>query len=240
MSADGNVMVGTGGNRGTGGKLWTVNDGWTAFAEPFCDCFISAFGISADGTVIVGSLSYTDWDLEAFRWTHDDGIVLLGNSLGGIYGSANAASADGQVIVGQLWNPMDVASGVVWTTDGDTEILPQFGEARDVSADGSTIVGNKWRGDAVIWDASNGTRSLADVLLSLGVVEHAGWTLYASAISGDGTTIVGGGINPDGRPEAWLARVRPVPEPSAGALVLTGVMTLAAACRRLRHRRRLC
>jgi hypothetical protein len=101
-----------------------------------------------------------------------------------------------------------------------------------VSADGSTIVGNRGGGDAVIWDASNGTRSIADVLSSLGVVEHAGWTLYASTISGDGTTIVGEGVNPDGRREAWLARLRPVPEPSTIALTVLALLTLVASRRK--------
>lgn len=224
--------VGTGGERGTAGKLWTVNDGWTDFGEPPCDCFVTAYDISADGTAIVGSLGDgTGFASEAFRWTQDGGIVSLGNSLGGYYGSANAVSADGQVIVGQLFNRGEVPSGVVWTTDGDTEILPQFGEARDVSADGSTIVGNMQGGGAVIWDASNGTRSIAGILSSLGVVQRAGWTLrWATAISGDGTTIVGEGVNPDGRTEAWLARISSVPEPSA--LVLMGLaVTTAVACR---------
>jgi uncharacterized membrane protein len=211
VSADGNVVV------GEGNSLWTVNDGWTDLSEPPCDCGVGAAGISADGTVIVGGLGFVD-RYEAFRWTHDGGIVSLGGPLSDYGSFATAVSTDGQVIAGRWGN-----SPVLWTTDGDTEILPHIGGATDVSADGSTIVGTR-QGGPFIWDASNGTRSIADVLSSLGVVEHAGWTLRSvTAISGDGTTIVGEGWNPDGRTEAWLARISSVPEP-------TSLQLLSIAC----------
>ena len=96
--------------------------------------------------------------------------------------------------------------------------------ANDVSADGSVVVGysrSSFPGgmddplgtptiEAFIWDATNGMRSLQDVLTNdfgLGST-LAGWTLtQATAISADGLTIVGLGFNPDGRNEAWIATI---------------------------------
>ena len=54
----------------------------------------------------------------------------------------------------------------------------------------------------------DGMRALADVLSGLGVTEYAGWVLQrANGISADGLTIVGTGIDPQGRPQAWFARI---------------------------------
>jgi uncharacterized membrane protein len=90
-----------------------------------------------------------------------------------------------------------------------------FSWAQDVS-DGSIVVGyngifNSLAGDeAFHWDATHGMRSLRDVLVndfSLGA-SLAGWTMTrAEGISADGRFIVGNGRNPNGDPEAWIARL---------------------------------
>jgi probable HAF family extracellular repeat protein len=94
--------------------------------------------------------------------------------------------------------------------------------ALGVSADGSVVVG---RGssdagqEAFIWDGARGMRNLQEVLVKdygLGAA-LAGWTLKsAKAISADGTSIVGYGINPAGQTEAWRA-VIPAPAPDRAA-----------------------
>ncbi len=64
----------------------------------------AAFGISADGSIVVGSSYNSDSDVQAFRWTSGGGMVALaylpGASPGGSQAQANAISADGSTIVG--------------------------------------------------------------------------------------------------------------------------------------------
>lgn len=72
-------------------------------------------------------------------------------------------------------------------------------EAYDCSSGGAIVVGRATSnaGDqAFIWDAANGMRRLQDVLTSLGA-DTRGWTLsVATAISFDGTKVIGYGIHP--------------------------------------------
>ncbi|MCA9187088.1 MAG: hypothetical protein KDA99_15785, partial [Planctomycetales bacterium] len=96
-------------------------------------------------------------------------------------------------------------------------------EAVDVSGDGGIVVGMQQfeavlsgttdkMGDpfAVIWDKVHGLRRLEDVLrydYGLGADGSLdGWQLgEVAAISDDGTTIVGTGVNSQGEQEAWRA-----------------------------------
>jgi hypothetical protein len=51
-------------------------------------------------------------------------------------------------------------------------------------------------------------RRLEDELYRAAVGNMSGWQLYgAAAVSVDGQTIVGYGINPQGQPAAWMARL---------------------------------
>ncbi|MFM6373314.1 MAG: hypothetical protein ACKPH1_05120 [Microcystis panniformis] len=59
----------------------------------------SANGVSADGSVVVGSSNIGNGN-EAFRWTQATGMVGLGNLSGWNSSSASGVSADGSVVVG--------------------------------------------------------------------------------------------------------------------------------------------
>ena len=90
-----------------------------------------------------------------------------------------------------------------------------YSEALDLSADGNIIVGfslGKHGQRAFIWDEQHGMRDLQDVLINSYALDLDSWTLkMAWAISDDGFTIVGKGINPHGNEEAWIARMIPLP-----------------------------
>ena len=61
-----------------------------------------AFGVSADGSTVVGQSGDRRNNFEAFRWTEAGGMVGLGDLPGGDFGSvAFGVSADGSTIVGQ-------------------------------------------------------------------------------------------------------------------------------------------
>ncbi|MEY2498789.1 MAG: hypothetical protein QOD12_2345 [Verrucomicrobiota bacterium] len=173
--------------------------------------FSQAFGVSADGSVIVGLDS-----AQAFRWTEATGMVGLGKGPGALASVAKAISADNSTIIGfNTYNAQnDNNRGFRWRAgEGfvDLGVLPgdQYSEANAVSADGGTIVGVSGvkfvSARAFIWDQANGMRDLKSVLVA-GNPSLANWTLIsADAISADGKTITGAGTNPNGDREGYTA-----------------------------------
>jgi autotransporter-associated beta strand protein/probable HAF family extracellular repeat protein len=169
--------------------------------------FSYAIGVSADGSVVVGSS-----DNQAFRWTANGGMVGLGFLGGGNYSYANGVSGNGAVVVGA-----SALSGTTsllafrWTATGGMANLgslsgSNFSSANAASTDGSVIVG--YSGNlAFRWNAATGMQSIPDMLSADGV-NLAGWNLAeATGVSGDGTVIVGNGTNPSGSVEGWIAQI---------------------------------
>lgn len=138
-NADGSVVVGHSMNSNNGQSRafrWTAQDGKVQIGG----LYTFAFGVSADGAVVVGSS-----DSYAYRWTQDGGIQSLGALAGGTNSFAYDISADGTTIVGSSeaadgrfafrWTEQDqmVSLGVL---DGGVESY-----AYGVSGDGSVVVG---------------------------------------------------------------------------------------------------
>jgi uncharacterized membrane protein len=158
-SSDGSVIVGTGFAPATIGYepvRWTA-DGIVGLEVPPDAYNMTATGVSADGTVIVGhgSFSSTNELVDAFRWTASNGFVPLGtlpdDAIG--FSSANDVSADGSVIVG--YAGLFPQSAVIWTATKGIQSVQQLltdagvnlqgwllTNATGVSADGTIIVGN--------------------------------------------------------------------------------------------------
>jgi len=155
-----------------------------------------ALGSNYDGSVVVGQ-GYFDDNLysEAWRWTQAGGtqpigvIVRPGPALNSI---ARYTAPAGMFANARLPQP-------------DGFFFPTQSFALAVSEDGNTIVGNSGIGngggivDAFIWTPATGMVFLSDYVATLGITIPTGFTLYsANAISGDGLTIGGQGIDPTG------------------------------------------
>jgi probable HAF family extracellular repeat protein len=159
--------------------------------------------VSGDGTIVVGYSKSAGGEMRAFRW--ENGVMAdLGSLSGGGHNVvANAISADGSIIVGhsdsnsgyQAFRWKDGIMVGLGIPAGSTN-----SEAYGVSYDGSIIIGGV-DSHAFIWDKKHGLRNLAYVLAMDYGVSVGGVNLgVATAISDDGTTIVG---------DDWLAVINP-------------------------------
>ena len=242
ISADGTVVVGESRtSNGIEAFRWTMNSGMVGLGDLSGGVFLSrANGVSADGSVIVGSGTNAS-GTEAFRWTMNDGMVGLGDFPGSAFEStAQSISGDGSIIVGRGTGFSDRREAYRWTASSGLVGLGDLtggvfeSSALGISADGSVIVGQSAsvNGDeAFVWDATSGIRNLRDILINDFNLDLSGWLLEeASAISSDGTTIVGSGINPSGNFEAWIATISAVPEPTTLTLFNICLIPLAT-CR---------
>jgi len=212
ISGDGRVVVG--GGPGNGGFRWTRADGLRPLP---CTNACTARDASRDGSVIVGNHLRGGGGNFAFLWTEWTGIVELGE------GYARAVSCDGSVVVGERPS-VDGTEAFRWSEDGGMTglgFLPgsvDVSRATDVSCEGLVVVGfaQGEGGQAFVWDPYNGMRGLRTILTRYGV-GTSGWQLRgAASVSEGGIVIVGNGINPDGRLEAWLATL---PDCNANAVV---------------------
>ncbi|MGB6221433.1 hypothetical protein [Haloferula sp.] len=158
------------------------------------------------------SITPVEQGTEAFVWRSSGGIQRLGDLPGGGWSSeASAVSSDGSVIVGYGSTSSTEIEGLRWVNQVMTSVGDLPGGSKncrlhDVTGSGSIAVGSghdEGGQTAVIWDEINGLRKLSDLLVNSGF-DITGWNLTSAVgISADGDVIVGNGINPLGKPEAW-------------------------------------
>ena len=169
-----------------------------------------AFGVSADGAVVVGWSFIAAGGYRAFRWTASGGMQDLGTLLGGRESEARGVSADGAVVVGWAFNAAGQHHALRWTASGGMQDLGTLGGdwsyAYGVSADGSVVVGGAENAAgqfrAFRWTAS-GMEDLNQTYAAL--LTNGSVLRSANAISPDGRYIVGWGRNAaTGRAEAFL------------------------------------
>ena len=233
VSLDGGVVAGGSESTVVGEAIrWTQATGMTGLGDlPGGSSNSQAQAISLDGGIVVG-LGNSSSGREAFRWTATTGMAGLGDLPGGDFNSyAEGVSADGSVVVGAGWSSMG-PEAFRWTTAtgmvglGDLPGGNFESAARGVSADGSVVVGYSSIGVTAPfsapfrWDITNGMQNLEELLIAQGV-DLAGWQLLdASAVSADGSIIVGTGNNPAGFQEAWIADLNTIPATQVVASVL--------------------
>lgn len=206
ISADGRVIVGLVGSedyRRTQSFRWTEETGMVGLGfigEP--PTRNSAWSVSADGSVIVGSTISTPGG-EAFIWTEETGMVGLG-VFGGMYRGSNGygVSRNGRFVVGRTTTD-EADEGFIWSLATGMKTLGAFpsgatsSSGGDVSDDGATIVGHSRADDrwirATIWGETRGLRWLEDDLSDRGL-NLTGWRLTsARSLSPDGNVIAGWG-----------------------------------------------
>jgi len=216
VNADGTVVVGLSRTSCACEEAfrWTQAGGMVSLGGPGSQ----AFAVNADGTVVVG-IGYTapiPNPFEASRWTQAGGMVDLGFLPGGNVSEASGVNADGTVVVG-FGTAAGISSGEAfrWTQAGGMAglgFLPggSYSEANGVNADGTVVVGSSSAsstGPAFRWTQAGGMQSVQALLAAKGV-STTGWTLTsAQGVSADGQVIVGYGVDPSGRTQAWIARL---------------------------------
>jgi probable HAF family extracellular repeat protein len=158
-----------------------------------------ATGVSADGSVVVGSSENSINSGQAFRWTKVDGMVGLGSFDENVLGSgATSVSADGTVVVEGLHGDSHTnsffypVSSFLWTQETGMVGLSSLGnsEAKGVSADGSIIIGSS-NGQAFRWTQETGMVGLG----TLGFSEQNYGDGQKIGTSADGSIIVGTSVN---------------------------------------------
>jgi hypothetical protein len=229
ISADGNVVVGAGSVSARGEPLaifrWVrgqgmENLGGYARAYPSYEERNRAI-CSANGAVVFGH-SGDPARGEQQRARHWTGAwTFLGDLPGGTLTSwVRGTAPSGNYAVGED-STSEGQVGYLWSQERGMEWLGMspFGQtngtvAIGVSEGGQTVVGSGstgWQSQATIWDRQHGWRNLKLVLLTeYGMTQADGWTMaLAGAISADGQTIAGRGVNPCARQDIWLVRLLP-------------------------------
>ncbi len=228
VSADGQLVVGVSRSglvdcpgRADEAFRWTVADGMTALGDLPTGCFFSyAYGVSADGTTIVGGATNSQSNTAAL-WSSSSW-----RDLGFAMGDGNSSSIDAitpslAVAVGtQRVGATAAYEAFRWQADAGEEVLGDldggeiYASAAAVSDDGSLVVGlgTSARGvEAFRWSRATGMTALGDFA-------GGDFSSQALAVSGDGAFIVGFGTTDAGAQAAQWTE-------ASGITTLVSVLT---------------
>ncbi len=180
--------------------LWLGGTDWMGlggFSDTGCPDFSNNYGISGDGSVIVG-LGWEGCQARAFRWEQSTGMVDLGSFIEGRSSRANAVNDDGSVVVG--WDDAENGNrrGARWVNGVESLLIENsnpalfLGEAQAVTPDGSVIVGGpagpaqgQWT-EAYLWTEADGGKLIGS-LPGGGQLASS----FAFVVSDDGTVAAG-------------------------------------------------
>ena len=195
VSADGSVIVGDGDSRNAGSTVfrWSATTGLVQLNALANSSLCVAGGVSGDGNTVVGTCLIAG--NSGFRWTESSGMVSLGQFGGGSNRTSNALaiSSDGGTVVG-IGHPV-LTGALIWSLGSEPNLLGALpgdvsAAADSVSRDGSVVVGYSTNPSshqrAFRWTRQTGMMALVSTTAVLGDV-------IATAVSGDGRTVVGWG-----------------------------------------------
>lgn len=181
------------GRYSVGGGTWTPLGGIGAVSDAETS---SGWGISGDGSSIVGLGWVTPGSAHAVQWRQSTGMVDLGTTSVGRSSRANNVNFDGSVVVG--WQDNDNGrQGAVWVNGSQQLIVDIDGfaasEALSVSNDGTYVSGIQFGGffaPSELWRYN----TLTGAYEGLGNLTDGGaaGTTAGNAMNGDGTLIAGG------------------------------------------------
>ncbi|HKQ47363.1 MAG TPA: PEP-CTERM sorting domain-containing protein [Phycisphaerae bacterium] len=200
VSADGSVIAGYSGSGSASQAFrWTAQTGRVAlgYFPGSPQQFSRAYGVSGDGTLVLGSAARSTIDDDPVTWTPDTGYVSLGNVPGGHDGKGEAwdSSTDGSVIVGNTFGPL-YEQAFIWRNETGMSLLSGQPDdflaqtASAVSSDGTVVVG--WGAplsslgslEAYRWTSGGGVQRLGDL-------PQGDFESIARDVSGDGSLVVG-------------------------------------------------
>jgi probable HAF family extracellular repeat protein len=199
ISADGKTIVGfngypdptTGATTGYQAFRWTEATGSVGLGYLSGSSFSAAYGVSGNGSIVVGELF--GGQQQGFRWTAT-GLEGLGYSTGDDVSRAVTVSGNGLFIAG-FSGIGGITEAARWNSSGTPEKLGilsgyDLSDAQGISADGSTVVGYSYSTvtngiEAFRWSQSTGMTGLGQ----LPNVTVGG--SRAINVSADGLTVVG-------------------------------------------------
>lgn len=207
---------------------WTMAGGFQILGVAPGGANSRALGMSDDGVLIVGETDTPD-GLRGFIYTDPTGLKVMPPLRGATSSRLVDASGDGSTLVGESGaqvfpGPTGHVVQMYRRAPTGTQGLGDLAggsfnsHSRAVSADGNAVVGAGTidvSGDvsvAVLWTPVNGLLDLRNLLVQEYGLDLTGWTLTeATGVSGDGRTIVGNGVNPDGNQQGWVATLPATP-----------------------------
>ena len=182
-------------NGKTEGAFYEIPTGTTTRIGNFgfsCDlAATSCWGVSGDGTKMVGLGWHNLCAARAYRYSTTGGLVDLGSTVAGMSSRANACDQDGDVVAGWQDLQSGFRQGAVWLNGSQKLITTStgvaVGESGAVSADGKWVVGlgssgNGFRG----WRWSESTGYIALPATPIPSLPRA----FPTAISEDGGRIL--------------------------------------------------
>jgi probable HAF family extracellular repeat protein len=134
LSDNGQFIAGTSGINDTAGNIYAFEaTRWNSTGDSESLGLLpdhigsEAFGISADGSTVVGYSQDSNGLLEAFRWSQTTGVMDgLGRLTGSTFGSlAWDVSADGSTVVGYA-DDADRGYAFIWTPDNGLQTMQQI------------------------------------------------------------------------------------------------------------------